>query len=416
MSERAWSAALIGGALLLGLALVGGGVATMRAVEAASATLIRGQADVLHDEIGIALGRGVPTAEELSGLVAEFADADLLYIAITDRTGDIVAEAGTAAITATPSQDFAQGPNMPRLVRVGDRVRAHYRRGLRRRLAEVLGTPAPTLLVFEFVPRQAYALERRARRGVLFAWLGAATELALVGLYLRQRKRAERAQRREEQSRRLAALGQMSAVLAHELRNPLASLKGHAQLLERALPAGEPPRGKAELVVSEAQRLERLVTDLLGFVRTGELKRASTDLAALASAVAEDRSAERILVAGKATSLSVDADRLRQVLANLVDNALQSGDGIVEIVINDRPGEVEIAVRDHGPGIAPADLPRLFEPFFTTRTQGTGLGLAIARHIVELHGGTLTAANAQGGGARFSIVLPRGEALNVTSV
>jgi len=97
------------------------------------------------------------------------------------------------------------------------------------------------------------------------------------------------------------------------------------------------------------------------------------------------------------------------VLANLVDNALQSGDGIVEIVIADRSAEVEIAVRDHGPGIAPADLPRLFEPFFTTRTQGTGLGLAIARHIVELHGGTLTAANAQGGGARFSVVIPRGE-------
>jgi two-component system sensor histidine kinase HydH len=408
MSERAWSAALVGGALLLGLALVGGGLATVTAVEAASATLIRGQADVLHDEISIALGRGVPTAEELSGLLVEFTDADLLYIAITDRAGDIVAEAGTAAIAQSPEPDFGQG-GTPHLVRVGERVRAHYRRGLRRRLAEVLGTPGPTTLVFEFVPRQAYALERRARRGVLFAWLGAATELALVGLYLRQRRRAERAQRSEEQSRRLAALGQMSAVLAHELRNPLASLKGHAQLLERALPPGEPPRGKAELVVSEAQRLERLVTDLLGFVRTGELKRAPTDLAALASSVAAERSQDRILVAGQAANVAIDGDRLRQVLANLVDNALQSGEGIVEIVIADRSAEVEIAVRDHGPGMAPDDLPRLFEPFFTTRTQGTGLGLAIARHIVELHGGTLTAANASGGGARFTVVLPRGE-------
>ena len=179
MSERAWSAALIGGALLLGLALVGGGLATVTAVEAASATLIRGQADVLHDEISIALGRGVPTAEELSGLLVEFTDADLLYIAITDHAGDIVAEAGTAAIAQSSEPDFGQG-GMPHLVRVGERVRAHYRRGLRRRLAEVLGTPGPTMLVFEFIPRQAYALERRARRGVLFAWLGAATADSLL--------------------------------------------------------------------------------------------------------------------------------------------------------------------------------------------------------------------------------------------
>jgi two-component system sensor histidine kinase HydH len=200
------------------------------------------------------------------------------------------------------------------------------------------------------------------------------------------------------------------ATLAHELRNPLASLKGHAQLLERALPPGEPPRGKAELVVSEAQRLERLVTDLLGFVRTGELKRAPVDLAALAQAVAEEHGADRILVAGEAPPIVADGDRLRQVIANLVDNALQSCEGIVELIISHRGGDVELGVRDHGPGIAPADLPHLFEPFFTTRSHGTGLGLAIARQIVELHGGTLSAANAEGGGARFTLSLPRGVA------
>jgi signal transduction histidine kinase len=102
----------------------------------------------------------------------------------------------------------------------------------------------------------------------------------------------------------------------------------------------------------------------------------------------------------------LDQARMRQVLTNLLENALRSGTDQVDARVAEERGELIYVVRDRGPGIPAEDLARIFEPFFTRRTQGTGLGLAVARRLVELHGGTIRARNAPDGGAEFSISLP----------
>ena len=202
----------------------------------------------------------------------------------------------------------------------------------------------------------------------------------------------------------------MSAVLAHEIRNPLASLKGNAQLLAAMLakradaPDGDKLTAKAGRVVDEAVRLERLTQDLLSFVRTGEITRAPARVSTLARDAAAAVSAE-ILVSAVDADVSLDAARMHQVLVNLLENAVAAGPPVRLTATRER-GTLVIEVTDGGTGVPVEDREKVFEPFFTNKTQGTGLGLAIARRVVELHRGTLTVGDAPGGGARFRIEIP----------
>jgi two-component system sensor histidine kinase HydH len=200
----------------------------------------------------------------------------------------------------------------------------------------------------------------------------------------------------------------MSAVLAHEIKNPLASLKGNAQLLASMLPAGEKSKAKADRVVDEAVRLEKLTQDLLKFVRTGELKRETVSPASIVREVAHDvAEADAIAVDDTAApeAWSLDPARIREVLVNLVDNALAAGAPVKIRVARERRA-LAIEVADSGPGVKPEDREKIFEPFFTAKTRGTGLGLAIAKRVVELHGGTIRVDEGQGGGALFRIEIP----------
>jgi two-component system sensor histidine kinase HydH len=234
--------------------------------------------------------------------------------------------------------------------------------------------------------------------------------MILTLVLLRWVLRREALERQAERDRRLASLGEMSAVLAHEMRNPLTSLKGHAQLLAESLPAESRDHAKAERVVTEAQRLERLTGDLLEFVRSGEIHRAPCNPEELVreSARAVDESRFDISAEDAPSSWSLDRERMQQVLTNLMRNALQSSpaDARVDARVRAFDGVLSIAVRDRGEGIAEGDSERIFEPFHTQRTRGTGLGLAVARRIVELHGGTIRAANHPEGGAVFRISIP----------
>jgi two-component system, NtrC family, sensor histidine kinase HydH len=195
-------------------------------------------------------------------------------------------------------------------------------------------------------------------------------------------------------------------VLAHEIKNPLASLKGNAQLLARMLPGGDKPRAKADRVVDEAIRLEQLTNDLLQFVRTGTIQRAPVDPAALvrdaASSLAGDVTVD---AAGAPATWSLDAGRIRQVVSNLLDNAVAAGPP-VRVAVRAGKGHLILEVADRGPGVAEGDRERIFEPFFTGKTQGTGLGLAICRRVVELHGGTIAVYPNPGGGAVFRAEIP----------
>jgi two-component system sensor histidine kinase HydH len=211
-------------------------------------------------------------------------------------------------------------------------------------------------------------------------------------------------------------------VLAHEIKNPLASLKGNAQLLARMLPGDAKPRAKADRVVDEAMRLEQLTNDLLQFVRTGAINRAPVDPAQLArdaaatvrrklNPTADD---SQVIGAGPAITVdasgaprqwSLDAGRIREVLINLLDNALAAGPP-VSVVLRRERGHLVIEVADRGPGVADDVRDKIFEPFVTGKTQGTGLGLAIVRRVVELHHGTIAVYSNPGGGAVFRAEIP----------
>jgi two-component system sensor histidine kinase HydH len=264
--------------------------------------------------------------------------------------------------------------------------------------------------VIEVEPHLAEELDRTASRLLVVGGLAALTLTILAAVLVRWSLRREQAVRAVEQARHLAGLGQMSAVLAHEIRNPLASLKGNAQLLAQTLPDGDRARAKADRVVDEAVRLETLSNDLLEFARGGAIHRRDVDPVLLVREAVAAVAADRIDVdAGAAPrSWPVDEARLRQVLINLLENAVEMSEQRVAVTIAREERDLVITVRDSGPGIAPADLEHVFEPFFTRRTRGTGLGLAVARRLIDLHGGAIAASNAPGGGAVFTITLPRG--------
>jgi two-component system sensor histidine kinase HydH len=214
------------------------------------------------------------------------------------------------------------------------------------------------------------------------------------------------------EQRRLTQLGELSAVMAHEIRNPLASLKGNAQLLAEGLAPGSRERGRAERVIGEATRLESLTSDLLDFARSAPLDLKSVDPVAPVRASLADLGEEGFeLDARRAPQRwALDPERVRQLLLNVLQNARQaSPEGKKPSVRVAGEGKTLIyEVRDFGPGLPSGSEARIFDPFFTTRTKGTGLGLAVARRVAEMHGGTIAARNHPEGGALFRIEIPDG--------
>ena len=153
-------------------------------------------------------------------------------------------------------------------------------------------------------------------------------------------------------------------------------------------------------------RLEKLTQDLLAFVRTGELVRTNIEPAALVRDAASGFEGVTIDDAKAPSTWMLDGSRIREVLVNLIDNALAAG-APVTVRIAAR-GHLVIEVSDSGPGVKAEDRDKIFEPLFTGKTRGTGLGLAIAKRVVEAHGGSIRVDDAPGGGALFRIEIPHG--------
>jgi two-component system sensor histidine kinase HydH len=260
--------------------------------------------------------------------------------------------------------------------------------------------------VIEVEPVHANQLRDAATLTLGVGGLAAVALLGVAFVLIRREARRQADAQARERERRLASLGEMSAVLAHEIKNPLASLKGNAQLLARMLPSGDKPRAKADRVVDEAMRLEQLTNDLLQFVRTGTITRSAVDPAELVREAAGSVAGEVTLDTSQAPSRwSLDAGRVRQVVINLLANAIAAGPP-VSLTVRTEHGRLIIEVGDRGPGVADDDRDRIFEPFFTGKTQGTGLGLAIVRRVVELHHGTIAVYPNPGGGALFRAEIP----------
>jgi two-component system sensor histidine kinase HydH len=257
-------------------------------------------------------------------------------------------------------------------------------------------------------------LQATATGAALLLLLGGA-----VGVVLLQRRSLRLAGALHEQER-LAELGSLAAVLAHEIRNPLAAVKGHAQYALERQPAGG-DREALEIIVEESTRLERLVRDLLDYARPRPLAIVPMDFAGLLERVLRLRAPEFLqrsiaveppsppLPPGGAV-VQGDQAALEQVLHNLIGNAVEAmpGGGTLRFAWTSVVDGLGLTITDSGPGIDPRVAGALFTPFVTTRTQGTGLGLAVARQVVLGLGGRIgVVASPPGGGASLEVVLRR---------
>jgi signal transduction histidine kinase len=236
-------------------------------------------------------------------------------------------------------------------------------------------------------------------------------------------KRMEEQMRRQD---RLAAVGELAAGIAHELRNPLASISGSAEVLNESLvPEGEDARLLA-LMLKESSRVNRIIEEFLDYTRIQPLKSDPVDLARVAEetlilvrnhpAHREGREVELDLT--DCPKVQADEGQLKQVLLNLVINGLEAMEegGRVTLRCPDAsmrepvaPGLVEIWVQDDGPGVAPGEQERIFEPFHTGKRGGTGLGLAVVQRIVESHHGHIRFSPDREGRSTFRLYLPEGE-------
>ena len=435
---RLWWA-FTGVSALVTVALLSSVVSSFWGARALAETVTRGQAAMLfHIVHRVALADAErPTDEALEPVLEQGAHLGLRWVAIVRPRGRIAAQAGESQGAVSPD-DLRGLPLEPTVagsvVRVaapvgppphpnppgpsGDALGLGPRGFPPPPLRDGMGPPPHLLgappgpppglkVIVEFDPMLARDLEHRAKRDLA---VGIAALVALwvaAALLWRVAGRATRAETRLGDQRHLAALGEMSAVIAHELRNPLASLKGNAQLLEEQV-QGHPSAPKATRVVAEAVRLQALSDGLLAFVRSGKVQAEPVDVAQLArEVVAMSPATVEMTTEGLDAPWPLDPGRVSQVLHNLIDNAYQADpEGIVQLAVNMSETALTFEISDRGPGV-PADArAKIFTPFHTSRTRGTGLGLAVAHQVVELHGGSITCEDRPGGGALFRVTLP----------
>lgn len=220
---------------------------------------------------------------------------------------------------------------------------------------------------------------------------------------------------------RLISLGELSARVAHEIRNPLTGVRTTVQFVTSKLRAGDSRRDDLQDVLKELDRIEQIITDLLLFARPQASRPAPTDLREITGKVI-DNLASRLEDAGievvadldeDLPSVNVDPDMVQQVVLNLAINAIQAmpEGGTLKVGAGLRrtrykKAYVDLVVADSGPGIPDEVKEKIFDPFFTTRSMGTGLGLSISLQIAREHGGNLTARNLSQGGAAFKLSLP----------
>jgi len=432
---------LLGSALLLGLIVLATAAVNYRGALDLSATVARGQGEALLQAVRRSNRGAQPQtlAQDLSDLLDEQRELGLTYVAIVDRRGMTTVSAGELLSTppharrlreplielgkervimvapgsppgAPPPRPRLRGPEQPSFDPPPDGPAPGDPRpgGKTQRRRRPSG--GANMILIEFEPLLSNQLRARALNSLLAGVIGSLGLMLAVGIFWRLSMRADRVDRDMVEQRHLATLGEMSAVLAHEIRNPLAALKGHAQLLEEQLIDDQRARKKAGRVVSEAQRLEQLINSLLDFVRSGKVQKEQVDPGLLLQEAARSIDPDRfkLSLSESPRQWPLDPVRMRRLLVNLLENALQASPehSLVDVELRVQGDTLLIAIHDRGKGIAEGESERIFEPFHTTRVRGVGLGLAVARRIAEGHGGSIKALNHQSGGAVFEVRVP----------
>ncbi len=270
-------------------------------------------------------------------------------------------------------------------------------------------------------PRQYQRRETDLLKTIAGQASGAIHNAQLYERLLRAHGELEAAQRSLVEKEKLAALGELSASIAHELGNPVLGLKGVAQLLDGDLAPDDPRREYCALILDEANRMERLMGSLRDFARPQPTSDASIDLKAVAERTVslmhktmDDNSITLSRRLAAVPAIDGDPDQLEQAMLNVVMNAIQAmpQGGALRISTGSLgdarrgDGEVFVEVHDSGKGMSPETLRRAFDPFFTTKAEGVGLGLVLTQRIIEAHGGTVAIETAPDEGTRVTLQLP----------
>jgi two-component system sensor histidine kinase HydH len=278
--------------------------------------------------------------------------------------------------------------------------------GMGRDMQRMMNQAAAPRVLFLELAAGPYLARQRVFRLAQFV-----VPLALAGigaLVAAQYRRNSEYRRKLAAQTELARLGEISRTLSHEIKNPLSAIRLQTGLLKKTLP--EERRGDLRIIEEEIQRLALLTERVGDFVRDprGEPRELDLDAFLRELALRYDGRLRYRPLEGEAVRVRVDPQRLRSVLENLINNALESGEGEVEVRCAAQRHRAEVSVLDRGAGIPPGIRDKVFDPFFTSKTKGSGIGLSVARRFVEAAGGQLELADRAGGGTVARVLLPRG--------
>ncbi|HGY1173841.1 TPA: two-component system sensor histidine kinase ZraS [Klebsiella aerogenes] len=393
-------------------------------------------------ESGTRVGMGMRMHHaQLQALLEEMAwQPGVLWFAVTDENGKIIAhsdpqQVDTALYSPAQMRELKVGEQerwrrlaepqpaleIYRQFRPLNPARGHHM-GMMKRCNSALAQPnVPQVIFIAFDSRELDAAQARGLRNMMIMLVAAA--LVIVATILAQfwfrRYRRSRQQLQEAMARKekLMALGHLAAGVAHEIRNPLSSIKGLAKYFAERTPPGGEAQELALVMAKEADRLNRVVSELLELVRPAHLNYQPVDINALIhhslQLVSQDAQSRGIALQftprPELTSIKADPDRLNQVLLNLYLNAMQAigRDGVIHVSACEADRQrVKIVVKDSGKGMSDEELQAIFTPYFTTKADGTGLGLAVVQNLIEQHGGTIRAESQPGAGAIFTLWLP----------
>lgn len=342
--------------------------------------------------------------------LARYTTPDIAYFSLIDRQGIIRFHTNPGLIgqpyADKDQQAFPDGSSEQR-ERLGTGEEVYLLR------TRVHADTKKYLLILALHTYRADQVIRRAKTGVSVVAALTVAIWALTAGLLFMFRREERHNREMHRREEMARLGEMGAIMAHEIRNPLAGIKGFAQLVETA-GTMEQARGYAEKVISQSLRMEALVNDLLAFARNDQGERHATDLLPVIQECVDllglEAAQQRVTIeiaAPPSLKADVVVDRITQMLVNLMKNAIQAmpDGGLIKIDLRQKDATVVIGVSDTGIGIPREHLPHIFEPFWTSKAQGTGLGLALSRKVAEEHGGSLSIESSPGQGTKIIVIL-----------